>query len=187
MSDLWGRALWHFYRLAGSIAFSSRAKVYALSRQRHLDWRQAAEAYQLTRSLSVPETVAFFDSVTPGSRENAMRMLRAVRDPAYFTGFVIDARYASAQRDAAAQMRRASPLFGNPLSSYSMGYEDVIRLSEAGVSANEAQKIAPYMPVGEVISCSQKGVPAEYAIHAAQAGYRPSEAWGNGLPLEYLV
>ena len=160
---------------------------YFHARARRLTWRQATEVYRLTRDFSATETTGFFDSVTPGSIENAMRMLRAVREPAYLTSFVIDCRYANAERDGNSRMRSASPLFGIGRNTKSLGYEDVIMLSEAGVTPNEAQPLAPYMPVSEVISCVRGGVPTDYAIRAAQTGCKPAEAWANGLPVEYLV
>lgn len=184
MNSFWDWLLWYVHHLGGP---GKRSIPYYQARQRHLDWRQAAEAYRLTRGFSTAETVGFFDSVTPGSIENAMRMLRAVREPAYLTSFVIDCRYAGSERDRDARMRSASPLFGDGRNTRSLGYQDVIMLSEAGVTPTEARALMSCMSVSKAIACVQEGIPTDYAVQASRAGHQPSEAWANGLSIEYLV
>lgn len=183
---LWNRVLWALYAYVVIPDLSSRAATYRAGRLRGVDSAQMSEAWKLLQPFSLRERVGFTDSITPGSAANAMRMLRAVRDPSYFVHTVIDARYVTAD-NADNGMRAQSRIFGGAVIAPSIGYQDVIDLAEAGVPAEYARQLLPFMRIAEVLACYRSGAPVDYALRASHARHSPSEMWAAGVPTEYLV
>lgn len=183
---LWNRALWVFWAYIVLPDLASRAATYRAARLRGLDSDQMAEAWKLLRPFTLNERVGFTDSVTPGAAANAMKMLRAVRDPSYFVHTIIDTRYDSAD-NADNGMRAQSRVFRGAVFAPSLGYQDVIGLAEAKVPAEYARQLLPFMRIAEALACHRAGVPVDYALRASHARHSPSEMWAAGVPTEYLV
>lgn len=188
---LWNRVLWVFWVCWALLAFPKlrgRAVVYYGGRMRRLTPDQIAEVWQLAGEFTVNEQVGFMDSIGPGAdaAANAITMLRRVKDPSYFTETVVDTRYAGVG-DVTPDMRAKSWLIHGTMEAPTLGYQDVIALSDADVPAYYAKRVRSVVPLAETIACHSTGVPAEYAVRAASAGKWPSQMWAAGVPAEYLV
>ncbi len=178
------RAAWVVFAYIVSPIWSPRAAVYQAARMRGLSSAQMTEAWTLMRPFALHQRVGFTDSITPGSADNAMRMLRAIEDPAYLADTVIDCRFPYGGFPGA---RAHAPLTPGEKLVPSLGYQDVIDLSEAAVPAHYASALLAFLPRHEVISAHAAGVPVDYALRAAKVGQSPTESWESLIPVEYLV
>lgn len=159
MRDIAQRATWFWWSRCVSPNRNSRAASWRTFRLRNLTYKQGAEAWSYISSYSLRERVGFTDSITPGSAENALGMLRVPAIPSYFT-------------EASVNASRSSFRPGETVGPETpkLGYQDVIDLSFAGVPPEYAVPLhLSRTDVLDIVDLYRADVPVAYGFAAANA------------------